>query len=146
MIKQAILWLAACSLMLAQPFDATPPPAVEQKPFFTGNNAHKYLGYATLIAAALSGLAPKEEGGLHEYAGYAAGGLAIATTATGLAYHMDDIHPGYGLKDPDNIHALLGAGGALIMAAGLASAPEDSHAGPAAAGAGLMMLSLYFVW
>lgn len=139
-------FLLAASLR-AEAFDAAPPPEVAPpKPFFTGNNAHKYLGYAALATAVLAGLAPKEEGGLHEYAGYASGAFGIAATASGIAYHHDDIHPGYGFKDPDNLHALLGATGAILMAAGLSSAPDGSHAGPASAGAGLMLLSLYFVW
>lgn len=139
----AVLLTAA---VFAEPIDVTPPPAVPPKPFFTGKNAHKYLGYATLVASAVSAMAPKEEGGVHEYAGWTAGGLALATVATGIAYHRDDIYPAHTYKDPDNLHALLGGAGALSMALGLSRAPKESHAGGAMAGAGLMMLSIYFVW
>jgi hypothetical protein len=144
MIRALLVILLAGTVALAGGTGFEPP--VPPKPFFTGNNAHKYLGYTTLAAAALSGLAPKEEGGLHEYAGYTAGALAIASVATGTLYHHDDIHPALGFKDPDNMHALLGAGGALLMGAGLASAPDGSHASPAMAGAGLMLLSFYYIW
>lgn len=111
-------------LMQAESIDLTPPPPAPPKPFFTGNNAHKYLGYATLVASAVAAMAPKEEGGLHEQAGWAAGGLALATVATGVAVHHDDIHPSLTYKDPDNLHALLGAGGALSMAAGFRGHPK----------------------
>ncbi|MBU0622306.1 MAG: hypothetical protein KJ795_10690 [Gammaproteobacteria bacterium] len=137
-----------------------------EPPLFSGSNAHKYLGLATIVGAALTGLnhppenecesascpppQPRETNGTHAKLARATVALAAATVVTGLVAHWDDFHLEDGITDPDNMHALLGTAGMLTMAYAVSKAadPYDSngHAGKAIAGAALMAVAIKITW
>ena len=137
-----------------------------EEPFFTGSNAHKYLGMATIVGAALTALTapgegceancaavaaqPRQTNGTHAKLAKATVAMAYATIATGLIAHWDDFHLEDGITDPDNVHALLGVSGALLMAAAVnksaASTVQVSHAAQAELGAILMVVAIKLTW
>ena len=145
-------------------------PEVKKSDFepalFSGSNAHKYLGLATMVGAILTGTnhppenecesascpppQPRETNGTHAKLARATVALAAATVVTGLVAHWDDFHLEDGITDPDNMHALLGTAGMLTMAYAVSKAadPYDSngHAGKAIAGAALMAVAIKITW
>lgn len=147
---------------------ATPAKQIEFKqPVFTLNNAHKYLGLSTIVAAGLTALTapgeaceqncpppsqqpPRDRNGTHAHLARATVALATAAIATGIAAHWDDIHLDNGITDPDNLHALLGIAGAAIMAAAVnksaGSTVPVAHAAQAELGAALMVVGIKLVW
>lgn len=143
-------------------------PADEFKEsMFTLNKTHKFLGVST-IAAALATMVtapgegcerncpppsqqpPRDRTGTHAKLARVTVGLAAATIATGILTHWDDIDLKAGITDPDNLHALLGITGALLMAQAVnksaGSTVPVSHAGQAELGAALMAVGIKMVW
>ncbi|MBI5889127.1 MAG: hypothetical protein HZB47_00410 [Nitrosomonadales bacterium] len=145
-------------------------PEVKKSQFepatFSGSNAHKYLGLATLAGVVLTGMAapddnecetapcpppqPRDTNGTHAKLARATVALAAATVATGLVAHWDDFHFEDGITDPDNLHALLGTAGMLTMAYAVSKAADpynsNGHAGKAIAGAAMMAVAVKITW
>ena len=109
------------------------PAAEFKESSFTLNKTHKYLGISTIAAAVLTAMSapgegcerncpppsqqpPRDRTGTHAKLARATVALAAATIATGIMAHCDDIHFDNGITDPDNLHALLGITGAVLMA------------------------------
>jgi hypothetical protein len=138
---------------------------VEPDPF-SGSNMHKYLGLATIVGAALTGMSapddnecevapcpppkPRETNGTHAKLARATVAMAAATVVTGLTAHWDDFHMEDGFTDPDNMHAMLGTAGMLTMAYAVSKAADpnssNGHAGKAIAGAALMVVAIKITW
>lgn len=137
------------------------------EPAFTLNKAHEYLGISTIIAAGLTALTapgeaceqncpppsqqpPRDRNGTHAHLARATVALASAAIATGIMAHWDDIHLDNGITDPDNLHALLGITGAIIMAKAVnksaGSTVPVAHAAQAELGAALMVVGIKLVW
>lgn len=135
--------------------------------WLTGNKVHQYLGLATIIAAVAtagsapgegcetncpppSQLPPRETNGRHAKLAQATVNLAAATILTGLIYHWDDFALEDGIGDPDNLHVLLGVGGALTMAYAVQKSRQSdvpiSHAGIAELGALAMAVGISLTW
>jgi len=149
---------------------AAPAKQVEfSEPLYSLNKVHKHLGESTIIAALLTAATapgdggcetncpaqttqpPRQRNGTHAKLARATVALASAAIFTGILTHWDDIHPGDGLTDPDNLHALLGITGALLMvkavnkSAGVAYG-TSSHAVQAELGAALMAIGIKLEW
>lgn len=134
--------------------------------FFSGSNAHKYLGLGTIVAAALTAATAPEDGcennctaqtqqprqrnGTHAKLARATVAMATATVITGILAHWDDISLADGFTDPDNLHALLGIAGALVMAKAVnksaGSTTPVSHAAMAELGALSMVAAIKITW
>ena len=128
------------------------------------DNAHLYLGLATIVAAVATAASapsscdqncpnpapPREVNGTHAQLAQATLGLAAATIVTGIWAHWDDFYLEDGITDPDNLHVLLGVSGAALMAyavnKSLGSSIKVSHAGEAELGAALMLVGIKLVW
>lgn len=143
-------------------------PAAEFKPpMFTGRNAHKYLGLGTIVLAGLTAVtAPGEacetncpppssqprqtSGTAHSRLARATAAMAAATVMTGLLYHWDDFHMEDGWTDPDNLHAMLGTAGALLMLYAVDKSAKStvptSHAATAELGAVAMVVAIKLTW
>lgn len=143
-------------------------PAVKQAefepPLFTGSNVHKYLGLATVAAAAATFVThrhpcegpacgpqpPRNTHNTHANLGKATAILAAATVASGLLAHWDDFNLEDGLADPDNQHVLLGVSGAALMAYAINksanSSVPTSHSGMAELGALGMIVAIKLTW
>jgi hypothetical protein len=134
-------------------------------PFYSGGHLHQYLGIATLLAAGMTGVThpegcedsscvantKREMNGPHAQWAKTTIALATATVAAGLLTHWDDFSLEDGLTDPDNLHVLLGAVGAGMMAYAVQKSLETdtgtvSHAGIANAGAVGMLLAIKLTW
>jgi hypothetical protein len=134
---------------------------------FTLNKTHKFLGISTIAAAVLTAMSapgesceqncpppsqqpPRDRTGTHAKLARATVALAAATIATGIMAHWDDIHLDNGITDPDNLHALLGITGAVLMAKAVnksaASTVPTAHAAQAELGAALMAIGIKIVW
>lgn len=146
----------------------TVAPAVKQPefepPLFSGSNVHKYLGLATVAAAAATFVThshpcegpacgiqpPRNTHNAHANLGRATAMLAAATVASGLLSHWDDFHLEDGLSDPDNQHVLLGVSGAALMAYAInksaRSSVPTSHSGMAELGALGMIVAIKLTW
>lgn len=134
-------------------------PAQYEPPLWTTGNAHKYLGLGTLALVAATALAPKpgecesascppvvDTSGPHQTLGRAAAAMAAATVVSGLMFHWNDVHIADGLTDPDNLHALLGTAGALLMLAAVSTAPAGGHAGEGILGGVAMGAAVKITW
>ncbi len=135
-----------------------------ESPMFTGTKMHQYLGLATVGAAAATFLThfhpcegpncgaqpPRKTHGTHANLGRATAILAAATVATGLLYHWDDFSMEDGMSDPDNMHVILGATGAALMAYAInksaRSTVPTSHAAMAELGALSMVVAIKLTW
>ncbi len=145
---------------------AAPQPEYEP-PLWSGSNAHKYLGLATIATAFLtaatapgegcehncppvSQLPPRETNGTHAKLAKTTVALAAATIATGLWAHWDDFYLEDGWTDPDNLHVLLGVTGAALMAYATNKSAKSSvpvsHAGIAELGALGMVVAIKLTW
>jgi hypothetical protein len=140
------------------------PAAEFDPPFFSGSNAHKYLGIGTVVLAGLTAMsapegcennctgttAPRDRNGSHAQFAKATVAMAAATIASGLYAHWDDFSTEDGWSDPDNLHVLLGITGAALMAYAVnKSASSDvpvSHAGIAELGALGMVVAIKLTW
>jgi hypothetical protein len=93
-------------------------------------DAHKYLGYGTVLMAVAAG-ASGGDNGFHKSAGVSAAVLGVATCATGF-YEYDnyfDLDEGF---SKHNIHIVLGTiatAGFVAVAASAISNDDNSHAG-----------------
>ncbi len=147
---------------------AAPAKQVEfSEPVLTLNKTHKYLGMSTIIAAVATAMTapgegcehncpppsqqpPRDRNGPHAHLARATVALAAATIATGILAHWDDIDVRNGITDPDNLHALLGIAGALLMAKAVnksaSSTVPVSHAAQAELGAAMMAVGIKMVW
>jgi hypothetical protein len=138
-----------------------------QAPWFTGSDAHKYLGLGTLVLVGLTAAtAPHENecehnctagtaqrqtsGTTHTRLARAAATLAGATVATGLLVHWDDFHLRDGFSDPDNQHVLLGLAGSLLMLyavnKSMHSKLPTQHAAFAEVGGAAMAIAVKLTW
>jgi hypothetical protein len=162
--------LASVILVEQHPYTApsnaqlTEPSPAFEPPLWSRNNAHLYLGLATIVAAVATAATapgscdqncpnpapPREVNGTHAQLAQATIGLAAATIATGIWAHWDDFYLEDGITDPDNLHVLLGVSGAALMAyavnKSLSSSVKVSHAGEAELGAALMLVGIKLVW
>lgn len=139
-------------------------PAEFEPPLLTGGNVHKYLGIATVVAAAGTFLThfhtcqnpacppqpPRQTNGLHATLGKATAALALATVASGLLTHWDDFDMEDGLTDPDNMHVILGVTGAALMAYAINKSATSNtpvnHAALAELGALSMVMAIKLAW
>lgn len=138
-------------LQLAEADTATRAPALalkaepaEDLPWHHKNNMHKWLGVGSIALAGVALLAPKEEDGLHEYAGQGAAALGVAAVGTGIYAHWDDLDGGW--SDPDVKHAVLGTLGALGFVLAVSKAPEGGHSGAGGVGAVAMAAAIKLTW
>ncbi len=129
---------------------------------FTGSDAHKYLGLATIVGAGLTALTapeecetncsqtPRQTNGTHAKLAKATVAMAAATIISGVLVHWDDIHFADGIRDPDNLHVLLGVTGAALMMYAVNksknSAVPVNHAGIAELGALSMVAAIKITW
>lgn len=126
---------------------------------FSGSKMHQYLGVGTAVFAAAAFMthphptdpnAPRETNGTHAQLAKATVSMAAATVATGLYTHWDDFSMEDGWSDPDNLHVLLGATGAALMAyATVRSANSSvpvSHAAMSELGALGMVIAIKLTW
>jgi len=130
--------------------------------FFTGSNLHKYLGLGTVALAIATAVAPKppeiedrlptpaevsaQDSSTHAKLGRATATMAAATVASGLITHWGDFHLEDGITDPDNLHALLGAAGALAIMYAVSKAPDEGHAGKGIFGGIAMGVAVKLTW
>ena len=130
-------------------------PAVEFQPqLLSSRKAHQYMGLGTLALFGLTAIAaPNSErntkpqtSGIHQTLGRTTAAMAAATVATGLLFHWDDIHLKDGFTDPDNLHAMLGAAGALAMLYAVSVAPGHGHPGAGIAGGAAMAVAVKLTW
>ncbi len=95
------------------------PDSAFEKPMFTENNLHMYLGLASMamgIVTAVtvpSGADPDLLNTVHYKAAKASWQLGAAAVGTGLYTHWDDFHLEDGILDRDNLHVLLGLAGTI---------------------------------
>jgi hypothetical protein len=113
-------------------------------PWYGQNKVHKYLGLASLGAAAITMLSPKKEGGPHEFFANASAALGGAAVATGAYAHWSDLD--FTWKDPDSKHALFGVLGTLGFVLAVAQGGEGGHAGAGALGAISMITAIKYTW
>jgi len=129
-----------------------------EPPMFSGSNAHKLLGLGTLALVAVTALtAPDEDEGAtvstksrtqgtHQSLGRLTAAMAAAAVTTGLLAHWDDFHLEDGLTDPDNLHVMLGALGAMLMLNTVSKAPESGHPATGIAGGVAMGAAIKLTW
>lgn len=147
---------------------AITPAAEFSPPWMSGRKAHQYLGLGTVVLAGLTALAapgegceqncppvsqqpPRQTSGTtHTRLARATVAMAAATVMTGLLYHWDDFHFEDGFTDPDNLHAMLGTAGALLMLYAVDKSAKStvptSHAGTAELGAAAMVVAIKLTW
>jgi hypothetical protein len=145
----------------ADRMDSVVLPGLEPRNKFA-DTVHWLLGVATLVAGGATGLTAGEgedEGGgdgggsgsLHHTLGYTTAGLAAATLLTGLWAHLGDIGVADG-PSPQNIHALFGITGGLLMVATPFVADrggdgDDAGSGHAVLGmTGELLMGIAVVW
>lgn len=129
-----------------------------EPPFFSGSNAHKYMGLGTLILVAATAMTAPEEDegptvstqsrtqGTHQSLGRLTAAMAAATVTSGLLTHWDDFHLEDGIADPDNLHVLLGTLGAIAMLNAVSKAPGNGHPGTGIAGGIAMGAAIKLTW
>lgn len=149
--QQAQLGLLAQAASRAEVMPAggkTPRPdtagEAPEAPWYGRNNMHKYLGLGSLGAAALTMIAPKTEGGAHEFFANAAAALGGAAIATGAYAHWGDLD--FTWDDPDTKHALFGVLGTLGFLAAVAKGGESGHAAAGSLGALSMIAAIKYEW
>lgn len=122
---------------------AFPPPATPHISSFSTARAHTYMGYGTVLLAALAAVSHSSHD-FHRAASYGATWLASATCATGFSGYKGFIDLSDGLSAYDT-HAILGAAGTIGFAATLVMAEADSdtnHDGIGVASTAAMGLSV----
>jgi len=154
------LQLASASTLA--PAALEPAPQAEKKSLFkprlfTANKIHKYLGIGSMVLATATVFVDKGDddenegggesgGGLHQTLGTGAAALGVAAVATGLTFHYDDLKFSNGLRDPDNLHALLGTLGTLGYLYAVQTAGDGGHAGAGILGAASMFYAIKLTW
>lgn len=96
---------------------------------------HKYLGYTTILLAAVTAVSSGSKH-FHWAAAYGTAGAAALTVTTGTISHGQRFRIEDGLFTRDNAHILLGTIGAIGWIAAVVSA--DSEGGGGHAGAGII--------
>lgn len=115
---------------------------------FTLNKTHMYLGLGSLGLATLAILSPKQEGNDKPHHLFATGAAILGggAVATGLTFHFEDFRLKNGFKDPDNLHLLLGAIGALGYILAVNDAPDSLHATYGTVGFASMLVAIKLTW
>lgn len=92
------------------------------------SSMHKYLGYATVFTGLLTGILSPEvvSEDLHKTLAITSSGLAAATMTFGFIAHIKDMEIDSGF-DSNNIHAILGITGGVMMIAAPFTAPGEIH-------------------
>ncbi len=140
-------------------------PGDFQERTLTLDKTHKFFGVSTIVAALATAATapesceqncsataqqPRQRNGTHAHLARVTVGLAAATILTGILAHWDDIHPGEGITDPDNLHAILGVTGAVLMLKAVnksaGSTVPVAHAAQAELGAALMAIGIKMEW
>ena len=143
------------------------PKAEFSEPWMSGDKLHQYMGWTTLALVAAtaftapgegcetncpppSQLPPRQTNGTHAKLAKAAAFMAAATVTSGLIDHWDDFHMEDGFTDPDNLHAMLGTAGALMMMYAVNKSANStvpvSHAGIAELGGVAMAVAVKLTW
>ncbi len=141
------------------------PKVAFEEPMFSGDKLHQYAGFTTLALVAATAFSapdgceancvaaaqqPRQVNGTHAKLAKAAAAMAAFTVTTGLIDHWDDFHMEDGFSDPDNLHALLGTAGAVLMMYAVNksanSAVPVSHAGIAELGGFAMAFAVKLTW
>jgi hypothetical protein len=143
------------------------PSTAFEPPMFSADKLHQYLGLTTIALVGLTALTapgsgcegncppptqqqPRQTNGTHAKLGEAAAAMAAATVTSGLITHWNDFHLEDGFTDPDNMHAMLGGAGALLMMYAVNksanSSVPTSHAGMAELGGVLMAVAVKLTW
>ena len=150
---------ADASKAKAETAPATPVAEFEPK-LLSGSKIHQYLGIGTVALAGLTFAThihpadpngPRSVNGTHGELGKATAVMALATVATGLYAHWDDFSLEDGWSDPDNLHVLLAATGAALMAYAINKSATQStgtvnHAAMAELGAVGMIVAIKLTW
>ncbi len=126
------------SVSQANNVEISPTPA---NPGTDLRNAHKFMGYGTLVMGALAAVSSSSHSA-HRATSYAAIALGGATVATGFTEYKGyiDLSDGFSRYD---IHAVLGTAGLVAFTAAVLMAEADqSHSGFGVASAVSMGLSV----
>ncbi len=148
--------------------NVAPAAAAEfSEPWMSGDKLHQYMGWTTLALVAATALSapgegcegaacanapvqPRQTNGAHAKFAKAAAFMAAATVTSGLIDHWDDFHVEDGFTDPDNLHAMLGTAGALMMMYAVNKSANStvpvSHAGIAELGGVAMAVAIKLTW
>lgn len=94
---------------------------------------HKYLGYTTVLLAAVAAVSSGTKS-VHWAAAYGTAGVAAMTVTTGSIAHGNRFTLEDGWFTQDNTHILLGTIGAIGCIAAVAIADSDGGGGHASAG------------
>ena len=140
------------------------PDSAFKKPAFTANNAHMYLGLASMAMGALAGISADGAKGdpdllntVHYKAAKLSWQLGAAAIGTGLWTHWDDFHLEDGLLDRDNLHVILGTLGVIGYYLAVKQAvddyndptigyPTESHSSAGTLGGGAMLTAIVITW
>jgi hypothetical protein len=145
---------------------APAPAAAFDEPWLSGDKLHQYMGWTTLaLVAGAAFTAPegcegaacatapqqaRQTNGAHAKIAKAAAFMAAATVTSGLIDHWDDFHMEDGFTDPDNLHAMLGTAGALMMMYAVNKSANStvpvSHGGIAELGGVAMAVAVKLTW
>ena len=145
---------------LAKQAQLPPQKTVIKDPWISKAKVHQYLGVSTLVSAFLTALTHPQNGcehycsadytpptnGPHANLGRTTRALAIATVASGLIAHWDDFALEDGWSDPDNLHVLWAATGALLLVNAVGKAPNHDHGAQAELGALAMAIGVRYNW
>jgi hypothetical protein len=160
--------LAANDAVTMPAANVTSPATQAQfaEPWMSGDKLHQYMGWSTIAlvagaaltaregcegaACAAANAQPRQTTGAHANFAKAAAFMAAATVTSGLIDHWDDFHMEDGFTDPDNMHAMLGTAGALMMMYAVNKSAKStvkvSHAGEAELGGVLMAVAIKLTW
>jgi len=137
------------------------PDSAFEKPAFTQNNLHMYLGLASLGFGALTaitapdGYDPDLLNSVHYKAAKASWQFGAAAIGTGLWSHWDDFHVEDGLLDRDNLHVILGTLGVVGYYLAVKGAvdqynnngyPSKEHASKGIFGGAAMLTAIVLTW
>lgn len=143
------------------------PKAEFEPSILTFDKLHQYMGFTTLALVAATAFSapgegcegaacanqpvqPRQVNGTHAKLAKAAAAMAAFTVTSGLITHWDDFHMEDGFSDPDNLHAMLGTAGALLMMYAVNksanSTTPTSHAGIAELGGVAMAVAVKLTW
>ncbi len=137
------------------------PDSAFKKPAVTANNAHMYLGLASLALGGLTAISAPDSAdpdllnSVHYKAGKLAWQLGAAAIGTGLWTHWDDFHIEDGLFDRDNLHVILGTLGVIGYYLAVKSAvdeynnigyPSTDHSSAGVLGGAAMITAIAITW
>ncbi|MDQ7003931.1 MAG: hypothetical protein Q9N67_02975 [Ghiorsea sp.] len=137
------------------------PDSAFEKPWFTENDLHMYLGLASMGMGALAGISapdgydPDLLNTVHFKAAKLSWQLGAAAVGTGLWAHWDDFHLEDGLLDRDNLHVILGTLGVIGYYLAVKGAvdeynnagyPSEDHASAGIFGGSAMLTAIVITW